>query len=109
MMKKNLVLALAVAMVLAFSASAFAFDVTFGRRVRANFGYNYTSEEGTQNGSDANIRGFLNVSSSSYFRATFASKDKKVGVRIEMGLGSTVTRRPVFWLVSDRQLQDCGW
>ena len=95
-MKKLLIAVFAAAMLAAFTVPAFAFDVEFGGRVRANFGYEYTSEEATQNGSDETIRGFLNVSSSSYFRATFTSKDKKVGVRIEMGLGSTMTRRPVF-------------
>ena len=95
-MKKLMMAVFAAAMLVAFAAPAFAFDVEFGGRVRTDFGYNYTSEEATQNGTDSTIRGFLSVASSSYFRATFTSKDKKVGVRIEMGLGGTMTRRPVF-------------
>jgi hypothetical protein len=95
-MKKILLTVFAMGMLFAFSSSAFAFDVTFGGRVRTDFGYNYTSEEGTENGTDSIIRGFFNVASSSYLRATFSSKDKKVGVRIEMGQGSTITRRTVF-------------
>ncbi len=95
-MKKCLVVAFAIAMLAAFAIPASAFDVTFGARVRTDFGYTYSSEELTDNGTDSTTRGFFNVASSSYFRATFASKDKKVGVRIEMGLGSTITRRPVF-------------
>ena len=95
-MKKLMIAAFAVALLVAFAAPSFAFEVNFGARVRTNFGYVYSSEERTDNGSDAVTRGFFDVSSSSYFRATFTSKDKKVGVRIEMGLGSTMTRRTVF-------------
>jgi hypothetical protein len=95
-MKKLLVAAFAVALVVAFAAPAFAFDYSFGARVRTNFGYTFASEERTQNGTDSTVRGFFNVSSSSYIRTTFNSKDKMVGVRAEIGLGGTVTRRTVF-------------
>jgi hypothetical protein len=94
-MKKLLLACLAVCLVAALAAPAFA-DTTFGGRVRWNLGYTADSEELTDNGDNGVVSGFMSVSSSSYFRVTFESKDKKVGVRIELGLGSTVTRRPVF-------------
>ena len=95
-MKKFMIAMFAMALIVALAAPSFAFDVSFGGRVRTDFGYNYNSEEQTQNGTDSVVRGFFSVASSSYFRATFNSKDKKVGVRIEMGLGGTMTRRTVF-------------
>jgi hypothetical protein len=94
-MKKILLALMVAGLVVALAAPAFA-DTTFGGRVRWNYGYKADSEELTDNGEDATVSGFMSVSSSSYFRVTFESKDKLVGVRIELGLGDTVTRRPVF-------------
>jgi hypothetical protein len=94
-MKKLLIALMVAGLVVAFTAPAFSAE-TFGGRVRWNYGYTADSEELTDNGEDAIVSGFMSVSSSSYFRVTFESKDKLVGVRIEIGLGSTVTRRPVF-------------
>ena len=82
---------------LAQLGSCFAFDLQFGGRVRTVFGYNIASEGNTENGEKSVTRGFLYVPSTSYFRATFSSDDKKVGMRIEMGLGSSsMNRRHVF-------------
>lgn len=94
-MKKILLALMVAGLAVALAAPAFA-DTSFGGRVRWQMGWMADSEELTDNGDDDIVSGFMSVSSSSYFRVTFESKDKKVGVRIEMGLGSTVTRRPVF-------------
>ena len=94
-MKKILLALMVVGLVVALTAPAFA-SPTLGGRVRWQYFYEADSEELTDNGDNEIVSGFMTVSGSSYLRVTFESKDKKVGVRIEMGLGSTVTRRPVF-------------
>jgi hypothetical protein len=94
-MKKILLALMVAGLVVALAAPAFA-DETFGGRVRWQWGYEADSEELTDNGDTDIVSGFMSVSGTSYFRVTFESKDKKVGVRIEIGLDRTVTRRPVF-------------
>ena len=90
-------LTLAVIITIAQVGAASAFDLTFGSRVRTNFGYTVDSHLRTENGDEGATRGFFSVLGSSYFRATFTSDDKKVGVRAEMGLASSaMTRRHVF-------------
>jgi len=93
---KKLFLALMVAgLVVALAAPAFA-NPTITGRVRWDFGYVANSQELTQNGDNDIVSGFMSVASSSFLAAEWESKDKVVGMHIEIGLGGTVTRRPVF-------------
>lgn len=94
-MKKVLFILMVACLALAVAAPSFA-GTTIGGRVVTQIGWQSDSEERTQNGDTDIISGFLQVSAISYIRVVYESEDKKVGIWTEIGLGSTVTRRPVF-------------
>ena len=100
-MKKTLIIALAAALVVAFSVPAFAaYTVKMGARVNQEIGWSFTSKERTINKKDDVVDSFVNLVGNSYLRAKFMSEDKKVGAHIEIGMkeGSNIgTRHAYAW------------
>ena len=75
-----------------------AFTVKMGARINQEIGWDFTSKEQSTNQKDSLTNSFVNLPSTSYFRATFGSEDKKVGAQIEAGVGggTTITTRRAF-------------
>ena len=100
-MKKTLIIALAAALVVAFSVPAFAaYTVKMGARVNQEIGWSFVSKEQTVNQKDDVVNSFVNLVGNSYLRAKFMSEDKKVGAMIEIGMkeGSNIgTRHAYAW------------
>jgi hypothetical protein len=85
-MKKLVILAIAVAAVVAFTAPAFA-KYTIGGVALTDFGWRYRSEERTTSGND--VTGFfLDVPGHSRFNASWVNAAKDTGMFIEFGLRS---------------------
>ncbi len=95
-MRKFLVAFLVAAFTVAMSIPAQAFDTTFSGTVVWQMGYHSDSAEITENGNDSVVSGFMSVTDDSNLSVTFESKDKKVGVSLEMDLEGTLIRGPVF-------------
>lgn len=96
-MKKLFVIALAGALVMAFSAAAFAAPtVTISTRINQEFGWHNKSKE--LNNSDDDVTNvFVPLVGNSYLRGKFMSEDKKVGAMSEIALKSdNVTLRHAF-------------
>ncbi|MFH2126262.1 MAG: hypothetical protein ABIK12_07075 [Pseudomonadota bacterium] len=93
MMKKFIIMALAVMAALAVSVPAWAVEpstYTFemAARMLTDIGWQQKSEELTNNKSSDVGSWFINMPGHSYLRARFHSVDKNVGGRIELGLKS---------------------
>lgn len=85
-MRKLFAIALAALLVVAFSASAFAYDVKLGARINQEFGWDFKSKERTNNKNDDVTTSFNSLVGNSYLNAKFMSEDKKVGAFIEIGM-----------------------
>lgn len=97
-MKKTLVILVALAALVAFTAPAWATEApgpsfTVGGRMLTDIGYHKNSKELTNNKKEDVTSAFVNLGNTSYLRAHFTSVDKTTGGHVELGLKSLINNQ----------------